>query len=243
MFNDSSLTRRWRWVAIGATLLMALYLWIWYSPDLADLQRWADEVSHHPLVVVSVILIMAVTLAFGLPGSIGLWLIAPFYPPLVATPMLVVGSVGGALGAYHLAARIGDRWTPGGLTRKIMNRLEARGDFLTQCALRVLPGFPHSVVNYAAGLLRLPLATFVTAAVVGLGVKWAVYASAIHGALEAVERKDALGPDVALPLVALTALLLVGAWLRRRVERGQASRDEREEVASAPRTARPQEEH
>lgn len=223
MFNDSSPSRPWRWVAIGAMLLMAGYLWIWHSPELADVQRWADEASHHPGVIVSVILIMAVTLAIGLPGSIGLWLIAPFYTPLVATPILMVGSVSGALGAYYLSSRFSDRWKPKGLTRKVMGRLEKRSDFLTQCALRVLPGFPHSVVNFAAGLLRLPLATFVMAAIIGLGVKWAVYASAIYGALEAVEKEEAVSPDVILPLVALTLLLLTGAWLRRRVEaHGQA---------------------
>ncbi|WP_302138579.1 TVP38/TMEM64 family protein [Halomonas alkalicola] len=224
MFNDSSLRWPWRVAAVGGVVLMALYLWIWHSPDLADLQRWADEASHHPVVIISVILVMAVTLALGLPGSIGLWLIAPFYPPLAATPMLIVGSVLGALGAYWLSARVGDRWTPKGLTRKIMRRLEQRSDFLTQCALRVLPGFPHSVVNYAAGLLRLPLGTFLMAAIIGLGVKWAVYASAIYGALEAVEKEEALSVSVVLPLLALTVLLLVGAWVRRRVEaNGQAA--------------------
>lgn len=218
MFNDSSPSRPWRWVAIGATLLMAGYLWIWYSPELADVQRWAAEASHHPAVIISVILIMAVTLTLGLPGSIGLWLIAPFYTPMAATPMLIVGSVAGALGAYYLSSRFSDRWTPKGLTRKIMSKLEKRSDFLTQCALRVLPGFPHSVVNFAAGLLRLPLATFLMAAIIGLGVKWVVYASAIYGALEAVEKEEAVSPNVILPLVALTLLLLTGAWLRRRVE-------------------------
>ncbi|BBI50854.1 hypothetical protein HORIV_32750 [Vreelandella olivaria] len=49
--------------------------------------------------------IMAVTLAIGLPGSIGLWLIAPFYPPVIATAMLTLSSVVGALGAYQIAAR------------------------------------------------------------------------------------------------------------------------------------------
>ncbi|MGM0536229.1 MAG: TVP38/TMEM64 family protein [Pseudomonadota bacterium] len=205
-------------MAIGAALLMGGYLWIWYSPELADLQRWADEASHHPVVIISVVLVMAVTLALGLPGSIGLWLIAPFYTPLAATPMLIVGSVVGALGAYYLASRFSAHWTPGRLTRHIMNRLDKRSDFLTQCALRVLPGFPHSVVNVAAGLLRLPLTTFVMAATLGLGVKWAVYAGAIYGALEAVEKQDAISTGVILPLVALTLLLLAGAWLRRRVE-------------------------
>ncbi|WP_240609917.1 TVP38/TMEM64 family protein [Billgrantia endophytica] len=201
---------------------MAGYLWIWHSPDFVAIKHWAEEVSHHPVVVIGVILVMAVTLAFGLPGSIGLWLIAPFYPPLVATPMLILGSLGGALGAYHLAARIGDRWNPRGLTRKIMRMLEQRSDFLTQCALRVLPGFPHSVINFAAGLRRLPLRTFVIAAVVGLGIKWAVYASAIHGALEAVAKEeDIISADIVLPLVALAVLLLIGAWMRRRVEEGR----------------------
>ncbi|MDI5920081.1 VTT domain-containing protein [Halomonas sp. LR5S13] len=218
MFNDSPPSRPWRWVAIGATLLMAGYLWIWHSPELADVQQWADAASHHPGVIISVILIMAVTLTLGLPGSIGLWLIAPFYPPLAATLMLTVGSVAGALGAFYLSSRFSDRWTPRGLTRKVMVNLEKRSDFLTQCALRVLPGFPHSVVNFAAGLLRLPLATFMLAAIIGLSVKWAVYSSAIYGALEAVEKEEAVRPDVILPLVALTLLLLTGAWLRRRVE-------------------------
>jgi len=218
MFNDRSPRRLWRWVAIGATLLMAVYLWIWHSPELADVQRWADEASHHPTVIISVILIMAVTLAVGLPGSIGLWLIAPFYTPLVATLMLTLGSVSGALGAYYLSFHASHRWTSRGLTRKVMSKLETRSDFLTQCALRVLPGFPHSVVNFAAGLLRLPLATFLLAAIIGLGAKWAVYSSAIYGALEAVEQEEAVRPDVILPLVALTLMLLIGAWLRRRVE-------------------------
>ncbi|PXX95611.1 TVP38/TMEM64 family protein [Halomonas sp. LBP4] len=218
MPKENSLSRPWCWVAIGAGLLMAAYLWVWHSPDLAAVQRWAEEVSHHPLTVIVVILVMAVTLAIGLPGSIGLWLIAPFYTPLAATPMLIVGSVGGALGAYSLATRVGKRFSPGALTRRIMRMLARRSDFLTQCALRVMPGFPHSVVNYAAGLCRLPLATFIAAAVVGLGIKWAVYASAIHSTLVAVERGEALGVDVMLPLLALTLLLLIGAWMRRRLD-------------------------
>ncbi|WP_010628798.1 MULTISPECIES: TVP38/TMEM64 family protein [Halomonadaceae] len=219
MPNDSSLRRRWRLVAVGASATMAAYVWFWHSPDLTAVRHWVEQTSHHPLVVIGVMLTMAVTLAVGLPGSIGLWLIAPFYPPHIATPMLILGSVSGALGAYYLAARVGKRWNPEGLTRKIMEMLTKRGDLLTQCALRVLPGFPHSVINYAAGLCRLPLSTFVMAAALGLGIKWAVYASAIHSGLQAVSRgDDFISLDLVLPLIALALLLLIGAWMRRRVE-------------------------
>lgn len=209
----------WRWVAIGAGVVMAVLLWVWQSPDLSVFRHWAEEASNHPLTMLAVMLVMAVTLAVGLPGSIGLWLIAPFHPPWLATLMLIIGSAGGALGAYWLAARFRQNVVPRGLTKRVMDVMSQRGDALTQCAFRVLPGFPHSVINYAAGLLNLPVGTFIASAVIGLGIKWAVYASAIHGALEAVETGDALSIDVILPLIALTLLLLLGAGVRRAVER------------------------
>ena len=219
MVREFSLRRHWRWVALGATLTMAAYVWFWHDPDFAAMRQWVEATSHHPLVIFSVILTMAITLSLGLPGSIGLWLIAPFYPPLAATPMLIVGSVGGALGGYHLASKFGQRWQPSNFTSKIMAMLTERSDFMTQCALRLLPGFPHSVINYAAGLCQLPRATFVMAATLGLGIKWSVYSSAIYGGLQAVAGEDeALSLSILLPLISLALLLLVGAWMRRRIE-------------------------
>ncbi|WP_434985499.1 TVP38/TMEM64 family protein [Vreelandella zhaodongensis] len=208
----------WRWAAGFAVVAMLAYVWLWYSPDLMAVKRWAATMSHHPVVVIGVMVTMAITLAIGLPGSIGLWLIAPFYPPLIATLMLTLSSVAGAWGAYLLAARAGGRWQPKGLTLKVMDMLKARSDLLTQCALRVLPGFPHSVINFAAGLGGISLKRYLLAAAIGLSIKWAVYSSAIYGALEAIEEENALQVEVILPLVALTILLLVGGWYRRRVE-------------------------
>lgn len=217
MHEDGSSNRRWRWGLMGVVILMASYIWMWHPPDVFELRRWVGEAPYHPLVVISVILIMAVTLGVGLPGGIGLWLIAPFYTPLAATPMLIVGSVAGALGAYYLSYRFSDRLMPTGRAYQVLKQLEKRSDFLTQCALRVLPGFPHAIINFASGLLRLPLMTFVMAALIGLGMKWAVYASAIYWTLEAVEKEKAIGPSVVLPLIALTLMLLAGAWARRKV--------------------------
>ncbi len=215
--------RSWRWALGFACFAMLTYLWLWYSPDLMAFKLWASQASHHPVVIIGVMLTMAITLAIGLPGSIGLWLIAPFYPPLIATLMLTISSVVGALGAYQLAARAGRRWNPSGLTLKVMQMLEQRSDLMTQCALRVLPGFPHSVINFAAGLRNISIKTFLLAATLGLAVKWVVYSSAIYGALEAIEEEDALQFDVVLPLIALALLLLIGAWFRRRVDAARKS--------------------
>ncbi len=104
----------WRWAAAFAVAAMLAYVWLWYSPDLMAVKRWAATMSHHPVVVVTVMLTMAVTLAIGLPGSIGLWLIAPFYPPLIATLMLTVSSVAGAWGLICWRRESGSGGSPRG---------------------------------------------------------------------------------------------------------------------------------
>lgn len=211
-----ALGRYWRLgVTVGCIALVA-FLWVGYSPDLMAVKYGMAQWMHHPAVIAGVVVIMAITLATGLPASIGLWLIAPFYPPLIATVLLTLGSVAGAFGGYQLAARTSTMWQPKGLTLKIMKTLQDRSDLLSQCALRILPGFPHAVINFAAGFSRVPLAVFLLAAALGLSVKWAVYSSAIYGAIEAIEEEDALQFEVLLPLLALTLLLLVGAWFKRR---------------------------
>ena len=52
----------WRWAAAFAVAAMLAYIWLWYSPDLMAVKRWAATMSHHPVVVVTVMLTMAVTL-------------------------------------------------------------------------------------------------------------------------------------------------------------------------------------
>jgi len=76
---------------------------------------------------------------------------------------------------------------------------------------------PHSVLNYAAGVLRLPLGSFLIAAAVGFAVKSYLYSSVIHRALAAGRPADLLTWDALWPLLAV-ALVVVAARvaLRRR---------------------------
>lgn len=209
----------------GGTLLLltlvvlGLVLATWHAPDLTVLLEKGDAIADQPAAMIAVVVLMIVLFAFALPGSLGLWLIAPFHPPVVSVAMLLAGSVLGALAAHALSHRLGKRWPPGANAERLVDLLSQRSDLLTQTALRVLPGFPHSFVNYAGGVLGLPRGTFVLAALLGLTMKWGVYATAVHGAVEAIETGDALQPQTVLPLFVLAALLLLGALVRKRIER------------------------
>lgn len=202
---------------IVALLMLGLSLIAWQPVGLTELLNWGRILSEVPALIVLVLLVMAVMFAFGLPGSLGLWLIAPFQPPLIATLLLLAASVMGALGGYALARRLRGDWRPEGVGGEVFGLLERRSDLMTQTALRVLPGFPHSVVNFAGGLLLLPLTVFTLSAVLGLGIKWAVYASAVHGLVDAVESGAAIHVGSLAPLLVLSLLLLGGAWAKSRM--------------------------
>ncbi len=182
-----------------------------------DLLAHGEQVGASPLFLAAAVGGMIVFFTFGLPGSLGIWLIAPFNPPLTATLLLLAGSVGGAAGAYTFSRKMRSDWKPSGPSARIFDLLRRRGDLATQTALRMFPGFPHSVVNFAGGVLRLPPGTFLAAAVLGLAVKWGIYASAVHGITDAVAAGEAVSARTLWPLFALAALLVAGAWVKSKI--------------------------
>ena len=207
---------KWGWKIwiLPVLALAGLAIGVWQPVGFDDLLSHGERIGSSPLFLGAAVAGMMVCFTFGLPGSLGLWLIAPFNPPLVATPLLLAGSVGGAAGAYFFAGRMGNTWRPSGPAVKIHDLLRRNGGFPIQTAMRMFPGFPHSVVNFAGGVLRLRLGTFLAAAAIGLAVKWGVYASAVHGVTDAVAAGDAVSAKTLWPLFALAGLLVAGAWAK-----------------------------
>lgn len=153
---------------------------------------------------------------FGLPGSAVLWLAAPLYAPAAAAAILTAGGCLGALAAHGFAHRLtgaSQQWLQASRGYRILQR---ESDVLVLCALRLAPGFPHSVINYAAGALRVRRTPFLASAAVGFAVKSWVYATVVQRALDAGRPADLLAPGALWPLVALVALVLLARVLLRR---------------------------
>jgi len=204
-------------------LLIALGVWVALADpfDRTQLLAWGETLTGNPYAILGIIAVQALMLVLALPGSLLVWVVAPVMAPVAATATLVVGSVLGALGAWAVARRLGTA-APGGMVRHPAFLTLARAsDPLSQCALRVLPGFPHSVLNYGGGILRLPLPGFLGAALVGLTMKYGLYVTAIAALVD-------LDADVEFatlfPLLLLAVFLLAGSWLaaRLRARRGVA---------------------
>lgn len=208
--------RWWPLAALGALVIIGL------AAQALDLVDWRDALAlarghaDRWWMVPALVLLQVLLFTFGLPGSAVLWLVAPLYAPAAAAAILTAGGCAGALAAYAFARRL----TGASLARLQAARgyrfLQRQSDFLALCALRLAPGFPHSVLNYAAGVLRLPLAAFLAAAALGFAVKTYLYSRVIHRALAADRPADLLAADALWPLLAAALIMLAARTALRR---------------------------
>lgn len=214
---ERSFTALWPLAVLGVLAALGLAA---QALDLIDWRIALDLARDHAerwWLPPALLLLQVALFAFGLPGSAVLWLAAPLYPPAAAAAILTAGGCGGALAAHALARRLsGDA-----LARVRAGRgfrvLQREGDFLVLCALRLAPGMPHSVINYASGVLNLRLVPFLGSSALGFGLKSFLYSSVIHGALSADRPADLLAPGVLGTLVGSVVVSLAArAWMRRR---------------------------
>ncbi|MDH3976689.1 MAG: VTT domain-containing protein [Deltaproteobacteria bacterium] len=155
----------------------------------------------------------------ALPGSSFLWVAAPLYPPLLATVILVAGSTLGGMVAYFFARTMATPWFAPMENNRFFHLLEKRSDFLTQCMLRTFPGFPHSFINYSAGILKLPLLPFLLAAVIGLSIKTMLYTITIHRAMKVTNPADLIRIETMVPLLMLTLFFALAQLFQRHLSR------------------------
>ncbi len=206
----------WPLLALIVLVILGIALGLGGVIDWRYLLRLAQGYTLNWWLLPLLIVIQIVLYTFALPGSMILWVVAPLYEPVVAVPALVAGSTLGALSAYLFARREVMSWVAHVRKRRIFTVLQAHGGFLTLCALRTMPNFPQSVVNYGAGILRLPIGPFIVATVIGFAVKNTLYCSVIHGAVNATNPWDLISLSTLAPLLIVVILLVFAEILQVR---------------------------
>lgn len=188
-----------------------------YFFDLLEWRQtleWARNYTQYWWLAPFLIGIQVIFFMFALPGSTIFWIIALLYPPVSATIFLVLGSTLGGLAAYLFSRTLVGPWKNRIQHYRIFHLLEKRGDFLSICALRVMPGFPHSVINYSSGILHIPIGQFLAATIIGLTFKTYLYANVVYQAVEAADPKELIQLETIGPLIILTILLLLARLLQ-----------------------------
>ena len=170
-------------------------------------------------LVVVLILLQAVLFTFALAGSFFLWIAAPLYPPAMATFILAAGGTLGGICAYWFSKRLTDEWVEKIENSHAYKLLHKQDNFFTLFALRVFPAFPHSLVNYSSGILKVKLSHFIPAAILGIGIKSYIYADVIYNATTSASLDELMNISTYGPLILLSALTLIGVFIKYKLSK------------------------
>lgn len=201
-----------RLLVIAVFLAAGFFLHITGLLDARAALDLARSYTGYWALVLVLIGLQVLMYTFALPGSFLLWIVAPLYPPLASALVLAVGGTLGGVGAYYFSERVSESWIRRVQSSRAYRVIHAHDHFFTIFAMRIFPGFPHSLINYSSGLLECPVSHFIPATFLGMVIKYYLYASVLHGATTAGSPGDLLvfpvfGPLTGLFLIALAAII------------------------------------
>ncbi|HZI18404.1 MAG TPA: VTT domain-containing protein [Pyrinomonadaceae bacterium] len=210
----------WRSLVVVLVVVLFVYAYresgLWESPESL---RAAGGLR----AAVIIFLVMAGAWAFALPVSAFLLITPLLFPVHISVPLTTSACAVGAAAGYALARFVGGWWVERRRGARLRQFLSRHSSFLVVAALRLTPGVPHGLVNYAAGLASVPPARFLVATALAMGVKSYIYAQAVGGAVEANSLAGAVNPRTILSLLGLAALSVGGHLVIRLRERRAVS--------------------
>ena len=154
-----------------------------------------------PIVFVLVSSLLTVAMFPGplLAGASGL-----LFGTALGTPLSIVAATLGASLAFLVSRRFGARAVDelSGRRVRVLQDFIAQRGFLSVLYARILPGIPYNVVNYAAGLTRVRLATFAAATAIGCAPRAFAY-TALGGSLSKLDSPAAIAAYAVLLAMAI----------------------------------------
>jgi len=182
--------------------------------EVEVLLAFAREYAEEWWLVVILLLLQLVLFTFALAGSLVFWVAASIYPPVTATLIVAIGACLGGVGAYFFSSYLSDEWVHKVENSHAYRFLHKEDNFFTLFALRVFPGFPHSIVNYSSGILRVRLSHFIAAAFLGVGLKSYIYADIIYNLTSSASMTSLLNVSTIAPLVLLSLFTFAGVYVK-----------------------------
>lgn len=204
--------------ALVGTLFAAVALTGELSADrVRDTVEDVGALAPLAFIFVSALLTVAMFPGPLLAGASGL-----LFGAALGTPVSIVAATLGASLAFSLSRRFGARSVDelsGHRLRVVQDFIAQRG-FLAVLYARILPAMPYNMVNYAAGLTRVPLPTFAAATAIGCAPRAFAYTT-LGGSLSNLDSPEAIAAFAVLVLMGIggMAVALRDAGVRRRLRR------------------------
>ncbi len=205
-----------RWLPRVAVLVFVAVVIIWAATnreqlDPAAIDSWIRDLGILGPVVFA-LLYIAATVAF-LPGLIFSLLGGALFGPVWGSLINLVAATLGASLAFVVARYLVQDWAAekaGGRLRRMITGVESEG-WRFIALVRLVPLFPFNLTNYALGLTRIPLGTYMLTSFICMAPGAVAFTWLGHAGKEALEGNSA---SIQYGLLAL-GLLAVIAFVPR----------------------------
>ena len=209
-------------LGLGVALAVAVVVLV-VRPTPGAVRAWVGDVrntvdSIGPLAPLLFIAVSASLTVLVFPGPLLAGASGLLFGTALGFPVALVSAVLGASMAFSISRFL----APDAVEKLAGPRLQAieatisRRGFLSVLYARIAPGVPYALVNYAAGLTRIPLVVFAAATALGAAPRAFAY-TALGGSL------GNLGsPETLVALAVLVAMALAGVVLLARERRRAA---------------------
>jgi uncharacterized membrane protein YdjX (TVP38/TMEM64 family) len=179
----------------------------------------ARQYTDHWWLGVLLVAIQTLLFTFAMTGSSMIWITAALFTPVTSTAIMTAGTTLGAVSAYFFSERLSAEWTHNIKNTRIYKLLRKEGNFFILFALRMMPGFPHSIINYSSGILKLKFINFIPAAIFGTAVKTYMYSALIYNTIAVGALNSSIDVSAVWPLFLLSLFILAGVFIKRYLEK------------------------
>jgi uncharacterized membrane protein YdjX (TVP38/TMEM64 family) len=174
----------------------------------ADVRDWADSIG--PLAPLLFVAVSASLTPLMFPGPLLAGASGLLFGLALGFPVSLASAVLGASLAFlisrHLAGDAVEHLAGPRLVS--LEALVSRRGFVSVLYARIAPGVPYTLVNYAAGLTRIPLTVFAAATALGAAPRAFAY-TALGGSLGNLRSPEAAVAVAVLVVMGLTGVALL----------------------------------
>jgi uncharacterized membrane protein YdjX (TVP38/TMEM64 family) len=196
----------------------ALLWWRWgVTPSVAEIERFILSLGAWGVLASIALMVLHSFVPF--PAEFLALANGMLYGPFWGTVVTWAGAMLGAFAAFALARRLGRPFVERRLAPRHRRRLDEWADregWRTLLVVRFLPIVAFNLVNYAAGLTRIPLGVFAAATAIGTAPRAFAY-TALGGSIGNLR-----SPEAAIAVGVLVVMGLVGLVLLYRERRRAA---------------------
>lgn len=180
-----------------------------------DLIAWLRGLWYGPLVLIA---LYAAGCVFALPASIFVIAAGVIWGWKLGGLYAIIGGFLGAIAAYYVGGFIGEGLLDkfGSVGRGVRKQVESSG-FMSMLIVRLIPGPPFAVWNYAAGVAKMRFRDYALATLIGIIPSHLVFTycadSLVNGTMT---QGDAL-KRLAIVCALLLALILIPLYIKKRM--------------------------